>query len=52
MGVGVYVYDLSTSDLAVGDQISFTIHWDHDDRWEDHDFTTTVSEALEGDEDE
>jgi glucoamylase len=41
-GLGVYVADLPTSNLAPGAQLSFTFYWPAEDRWEGVDYTLDV----------
>jgi glucoamylase len=35
---GMHVVDLDTADLAVGDELVFTLHWNDERRWDEQDF--------------
>jgi glucoamylase len=42
-GAGVFVADLTTANLTVGETINFTFYWPQQDRWEGQDFTIIVA---------
>ena len=44
-GLGVYVADLSTSDLDAGHSIVFTFFWPQVNRWEGADYSVTIQES-------
>jgi hypothetical protein len=35
---GMHVADLDTADLALGDEIVFTLYWNEERRWDGQDF--------------
>ncbi len=41
-GLAIHVADLDTTGLAVGSQVTFTLHWTEADRWEGVNFTVDV----------
>ena len=45
-GLGIYVADLATDRLAVGENVHFTFFWPESDRWEGVDFRLRVETAL------
>ena len=48
-GVGMYYADLPTTKIPEGKQVLFTFYWPQADRWENKDFSVSVSvEAHEG----
>ena len=44
-GLGTHVADVPTTHLPIGSQIRFTFYWPEADRWEQQDFSVTVSES-------
>lgn len=42
-GIGVFIADLTTSNLAVDRKVIFTLHWTESDNWEGTDFSLTVT---------
>jgi glucoamylase len=44
-GLGMHVLDLPTASLAEGGQVQFTMYWPAAGRWEDTDFTVTITAA-------
>ncbi|MGE0130579.1 MAG: glucan 1,4-alpha-glucosidase [Blastocatellales bacterium] len=43
-GLGVYVADLPTGEMAAGTRISFTIYWPKSGTWEDNNFAVQIIE--------
>ena len=40
---GMHVVDLDTADLAVGDEIVFTLYWNDERRWDGQDFRIRIA---------
>jgi len=38
----MHVVDLDTADLAVGDEIVFTLYWNDERRWDGQDFRIRI----------
>jgi len=47
-GLGIHLADLPTGNLPSGTRVDFTMHWHDADRWEGHDFQTTITPATPG----
>ena len=44
-GLGVHCADLATKDIDIGGSVEFTFYWNESGKWENCDFTVTVSES-------